>query len=566
MVWLQKTLWEVNSMLRGALNLRQPLFSIPTEILFEIVREVPVLSDWRAWKLEPFYYPALEDSTLLVPLSRTCRRLRTIALSHSSWWAHLSSRDETCVPLLLSESKGESLTAIVKGFGTGVAYQTTQEHHTRVAPRLRELHVLDVDYGYVEPLFSSLRKCELPNLESLTFCTAKVHHPRWQDQRIELMGKRFPRLRHLTMRGIAFRARPNQGLVLTHLVLCDIRVTRLHERVAALMAASPLLENIVLSSLELPGLENHPLPDIPHPPKLSRLRRVYFRNLKYKLFRFFLNTTRCGAINSALQVIHDSDSPDDYPSTDFDTLLSKWYNPIHMIELSVVPANGESHQFTLTATTAKRAIRLSFKKFAQTSHYSEPAVWFERILTANLSALRTVRELWISAAFVAQTDWLTQCCVNAGAVFNALPNVHTVVLVTIDSRAHAPDLSPLPIVAGSSSFDFSHLKTLRLVQCIAPNRRRLDIYAAKQERQMLKLGLMLEQLASGMYCYFEELVLQMTPHFETDPSEVARLGDYFPYVWVEQIAEAPRMPLPECCVSPDDGPGGSCTWTTSHLR
>ncbi|KAI0735928.1 hypothetical protein C8Q76DRAFT_713760 [Earliella scabrosa] len=241
----------------------------------------------------------------------------------------------------------------------------------------------------------------------------------------------------------------------------------------------------------------------------------------------------------------------------------------HMLELSASSAINDLHRFSLTAVNANRTVRFaSNSNVLRTTHYLDAGGWIERMVACPTSV--TVRELWISGAFLKRGDWLTHYGVNPEVVFNALPSLQTIVMVTVNSPSqgmpHVPDLYPLPNIVENPTFDYSHLKTLRLVHCIAPNRQvteKEDVAALQHwSPKKLKLSRILGQLASGAYCYFEEFVLQTTPHFELDPAEVALLSEYFATVSVEQIAEPPQMPLPDYCTAPDDGPGGSCTWTT----
>lgn len=152
-----------------------------------------MLSDRRTRgnKSHAYYIPGCtsEDISLPVPLSRTCGRLRTIALSRPSWWTYLSSQGETCVHLILILHKGLRAIAnilprtIVKGSGAPGQGHLTRLLKNAVAPRLRELHVLYIDYRYVEPLFSSLRKCQHPDWRLSTPCATSQ---RWPDRGDEL--------------------------------------------------------------------------------------------------------------------------------------------------------------------------------------------------------------------------------------------------------------------------------------------------------------------------------------------------------------------------------------------
>ena len=90
-----------------------------------------------------------------------------------------------------------------------------------------------------------------------------------------------------------------------------------------------------------------------------------------------------------------------------------------------------------------------------------------------------------------------------------------------------------------------------------------DNGAAQRSPLKLDFSRMLEELESSAYCYLERLVVQIVPGIVVEESDVEQLREYFSTVVVERILEPPRMPLPQCCVEVDEGPGGSCTWTRS---
>ena len=79
---INNALAKATVVLREAHNERCPLLNLPIEILHKILELVPD-SCTRRWKgYHPFWHNTLTDSSILIPVTHTCRRLREVALAH----------------------------------------------------------------------------------------------------------------------------------------------------------------------------------------------------------------------------------------------------------------------------------------------------------------------------------------------------------------------------------------------------------------------------------------------------------------------------------------------------
>lgn len=559
---MENTLVEILSLLRGAFNMRRPLYRLPTETLVQIVQDVLYPSRSKDRTLESFWLPRIPDSTSLIPVSRSCRRLRNVALSRPEWWTHLSSRNVSSIPTFLSRSNDKPLTMLIES-----SYVSRRHaiHYTNQLVRLREVHFLSIDHACMEPFNAPLQMTH-KSLEKLTLCASDPTNDRWKTHRVYIDSGHFPRLQHLVIHGMAFRVPAQQGIpTLTHLVLSRIHVRLLCHRVTELIAFSPLLENLVLSRLVT---EQETELVVVNPPPLLHLRRIYFHDLCFADLRFFLKVTARTAGEAAVQVVNDDVNCSQYNLP----LIFKRRMPegAEALQLSATSSAGSQlHQFAITATNSTHAVRVGTRSdHIYVPRLCEPGIWFEPFL-ADTRIMSSVRELWLFGAYLNHADWLTYFGVSPKLVFGALPNLQSIVIVTVNSSEqstlHPPDLYPLPDIVEDPSVDRSQLKKLRLVHCVAPDRQMDDSLIGDEvieiDTKRLKLSRMLDQLASGGYSYFKELVLQITPDVGLDPVEEERLLEYFETVTIEEIFGPPQMPLPRCCVDEDDGPGGSCTWT-----
>ena len=79
----------------------------------------------------------------------------------------------------------------------------------------------------------------------------------------------------------------------------------------------------------------------------------------------------------------------------------------------------------------------------------------------------------------------------------------------------------------------------------------------------MRLTKLLDQIGTGAYGYFENVLLQVTQPLEMDEEDVAQLEACFRRVVFEHVDNVhTAMPLPEYCKEPYAG-GGSGQWIGS---
>ncbi|KAI0735930.1 hypothetical protein C8Q76DRAFT_713767 [Earliella scabrosa] len=564
MLGVEHQLMKTLSLLRSGLNMHRPLSSLPVEILTQVISEIPAPSHTdAAWSPTLFWYPAFQDSSLLVPLSQTCRRLRHVALSRPDWWRHVTSSNDGAIPTLLSRNDDQPLEVVIKDY-SGTTNRL-RAFYASITPRMRGLHFLCTDYPRLKT-FRSFLQLVHPELESFTCCGLRPNDPIWHERRLVITQNEFPRLRHLVLQGIAFRVtRPLPTL--THLILSQITLPRLHIRVARLLCSCPSLENVVLSQLFQPDD-----PDATPPqPLLPHLRRVVLHDLVSRSLRFYLSLTALCGDEVGLQILNVTANHGTFA---FEPVVSERVqeDPVMLgIGTCTVPAGfGEHTLVSLTVASPVSAVRIaSTPELIGMSHYRTPGTWVERVLPAR-ERLAGVQEVWIVNASPRDSGSVhtTEFDGHLREVVGKLPALQTVVLSTMAGGEYVlrpPRLSFLPSIIDDPSFNSPDLKTLRLVQCSSSSTglSQADDVPDDQVPRRMDFSGMLTELASSAYCYLERLVVQIVPGIVVEESDVEQLREYFSTVVVERILEPPRMPLPQCCVEVDEGPGGSCTWTRS---
>ncbi len=555
------------ALLRSATNMHRPLCSLPVEILTQIIDHVPKTD--TNWSLEPFWYPGFQDSSSVLPLSRTCRRIRHITLSRSEWWQHLTSADDSSIPALIARSQEHSLNVVIKDHSAPTI--CLRVLYASITPRMHGLHFLCTDYARLKS-FGSFLQLIHPELESFTCCAINPSDQIWQRRRLAINHDQFPQLRHLVLKGVISRV-TSPLTTLTHLILSQVSHPGLHVRVARLLRYCPNLKNLVLSRLFQgdTGGDDVPQPLLPH------LRRVVLHDLVSRSLRFYLSLTALSSGEVGLQILNVTAN---YGAFSFEPILSERLSedPV-MLGIGICLAADSLSEHTvvsITLATPVSALRIaSTPELIEMSQYREAGLWVERILSER-ERLRSVQEVWLvdGSPEVRGSEQIFDFGKNVRAVISALPALETAVLLAVadhgEGRIRPPELSScLPNVVDDPSFDSQHLKTLRLVCCdtavvgIQGDDRDTAGIAmdASTPIKTLDLSRLLEELASSAYCYLENLVVQSTSSFCVSEEEDRQLREYFSTVSLERIIEPPRMPLPQCCVELDEGPGGSCTWT-----
>ncbi|KAI1784701.1 hypothetical protein LXA43DRAFT_901124 [Ganoderma leucocontextum] len=171
--------------------------------------------------------------------------------------------------------------------------------------------------------------------------------------------------------------------------------------------------------------------------------------------------------------------------------------------------------------------------------------------------LAAVREVWITGRHP-ETDRHEHIAAAFRTTIAALPSLETIVFVvpTVPGiRPAGPNLGLCPNALDRRGFVPPKLRTLRVVYG--------DDVPKGGIVDQLNLGRLLAQVEPGAYGYFDTLLLAMKPWLVVSRADLQRLKGRFATVKYRHVDRMPTMPVPDYCVEPYAGPGGSSSWLGS---
>ena len=372
-----------------------------------------------------------------------------------------------------------------------------------------------------------------------------------------------PNLRFMSLWSVSFvpsSTFPN----LTHLALSDVYTRECHLETGNLLLRCPNLESL---TVDYP----HTSQDIAIPPRrhqpltLDRLQRVTLKLPSFcgPVMEYYISllplSTQSTQVPMALQ-IHHREIED--LSVHFGTLL------LHATKatashLSLAMSHGSERDdilhFVITAAGPQGAFHIASEAFRDEHCAGD---WdllhgsFLNDVLCNGMHLPAVRELWISGKHphMGNQKHITAKFKSTIAALPALETIVFVVTTTTCTPPEGPNLALCPSVL-DAGFASHKLKTLRVVYGNATHRGLVV--------ETLSLRRLLQHVETGVYGYFETLILQMEPWLVVSRVDLQRLRGHFATVKYRHIERMPTMPVPDFCVEPYAGPGGSATWTGS---
>ncbi|KAI1784702.1 hypothetical protein LXA43DRAFT_1041239 [Ganoderma leucocontextum] len=567
-------LTELAATLREDLNTRVPFFQCPFEILQQILEHVPDPLSESHSVFQPSWHSSAMDTSMLTPVLQTCRQLRRIALSHMSLWKTISPAPQYALPpILLQKGCDIPLIAIIDGtLGDGVMGNLDEVE----VQRMQELHVFDLHIHRLlelegDDIIAKIRRCfgaGLPLLESLSITND-------EDEEDEVEGDidedecpfpldDAPRLRYMTLQSVTF-VPTNTFPHLTHLALSKVDTPECHMEIAGLLSRCPNLEGLAirypLMDLDMDLPERHP-----HPLPLNRLRRVTLQLPQFcdPVMEFYLSLFPLDhwvLPPTALQILELNIK--DNASQQLGEMLVRVAKAeaSHLaLSLHPHPKNYRKH-LTITAAGPTGTFHVSTESFRGVDVDAErregldvsPEPFLDSIL-CDCVHLRAVREVWVTGMPPqAGRRPYRDATEHFKSTIAALPALETIVfVVTAVGPQLEVDLCLCPS-AHDPGFASSNLKTLRIVYGS-------DTHAGRGSVEKIRLRKLLDQVGTGAYGYFENVLLQMTRRLVVYGKDFARLKARFPTVTFQHIDSIPTMPLPEYCTEPYAGPGGSSTW------
>ncbi|KAM5542244.1 hypothetical protein V8D89_004117 [Ganoderma adspersum] len=566
-------LTELAATLREDLNSRIPLFKLPVEIVQKILEQVPspLFEDHNDFR--PSWHSSAMHTDMLVPVLHTCRQLRRIALSHLSLWKTISTtlRFHALPPILRQKDSEIPLIAIIESVTEDDSLDSLDE--ILDPHRMQELHIHDLQIHHLpDDIVAKINRyfsAGLPLLESLSL--SQVSTSDEEDEEINEDECPFPLddapiLRHMMLEDVSFIPK-NAFPHLTHLTLSDIHTPGCHTKIANLLSRCPNLESLVIC---FPYVSDMP-PDLPEglPPSLNlnRLRRVTLELpqfcdpiMDFYLSLFPLDGPACQP--TAFQILELAEMDD---AAALGQMLSRVTKAeASHLSLALHPRPGGRDQMYLNVSAAGpkgtfHAATESFLGVDVEPRREELDASPQRfpLLDAILCGcvhLRAVREVWVTSVPPRTGKRLSRGATeHFRSTIAALPALETVVVVVAAVGAQLDvDLGLLPSVR-DPGFASPNLKTLRIVHGSGAHTGRGPV-------EKVRLTKLLDQLGTGAYGYFENVVLQMTRRLAVNGKDLARLEAHFGRVTFQHIHSMPTMPLPEYCTEPCAGPGGSSVW------
>ncbi|EIW65268.1 uncharacterized protein TRAVEDRAFT_68792 [Trametes versicolor FP-101664 SS1] len=192
---------------------------------------------------------------MLIPVSQTCRRLRSVALGCPSLW-----KDVVCGPrlrshYLIDRSCGLPLTVILSASQAPSLHFGLADVASALRTRIGELYIVKIpDDDTLDQFLSDA----FPMLESLAVKRNSSGH--YVDgtyaNAVQLSRERVPRLRRLAY-SMFDLASLDILASLTHLALNMVHVGRMHEKIAAMLSVFHALRSLHLDAITLVSLDGH---------------------------------------------------------------------------------------------------------------------------------------------------------------------------------------------------------------------------------------------------------------------------------------------------------------------
>ncbi|KAI0696488.1 hypothetical protein C8T65DRAFT_663649 [Cerioporus squamosus] len=561
-----ESLWSIHATLisaavhlRTAHNARQGLLRLPPEVLSEILEDIPDLCSSH-WSFRPFWRSTATDSSMLIPVTHTCRRLREVALGLRSLWGTLTTKQPKLVPAVVERSRPAPLA--IGAWSRQDIPSLFDVFFTGEANRIQELHLFSIEVEHMNYLYELL-KSPLPSLKSFTLnCYLVSSH--WNDKpsQLPLSRDRNPSLQYLALKDTPFL--PETGFpTLTHLSLTYATVPDLHAKVADLISDCPHLESVALgglwSEIEIPDSAAQRTPLL-----MEHLRRVTLHEMYDKALQLYMSLLQPRASDAAYHVL-GHDQRDDPMLQDFLFSPEMQTHPedqpaeeSSQLCISVHPdSNGEftgwDRSYALTVTTRESTRRLA--AYSGQRRFIGSSVWIPQLLAAKTTPLAAIREVWVVNA-APSTFWprlpSTEPCAPVMSPLVYFPALETVMLVSdhtfLLGGIAQPSLYLLPPTRDQDPASAAlNLTTLRLVHGFSDHALAKQRAAEKHVplSESLDFKQMLEDLSGGDYVYLRDtlLVVQTTSNVRVDEDNLERLREYFKEVRHERVDTLPSMPV-----------------------
>ena len=551
---INNALAKATVVLREAHNERCPLLNLPIEILHKILELVPD-SCTRRWKgYHPFWHNTLTDSSILIPVTHTCRRLREVALAHPIIWTtfQLSLKKLALARQMATWSSHLPLNAVGSDVGVLEAFPPNT--------RFRSIHLYGIgkEGRSLRALADQFSSTALASFS--LFCNKKYD---WnvKESGLPLSLARATDLRDLALDEVS--ALPDRGFPrLTHLALFGLSTFSFHERVVNFIRECPQLENIALHEFTLTFANG----DVPHEPALiplDHLKHVTLVDFSPDALTHYLALLQPRVQGSSVQILGYHCKDPTFPTRFLlpPTTSSDPQDRQVKVCIGVHPTGLEDYSVSLTTISAHTTRRIAAWA-VQLSLNGISALEWPSLVFSETAQTASVDEVWLYGLGSSSSSWKR-------SPLTLFPTARTVVLVAEGATHHGgpPDLRLLPFVhpvGPDSDFESAArarepnpsptntgLTTLRIVHGFSAYdgpaaSHGTDGHTCHSEahRDRLSLSRLILWLRSGGFGYLKHLVLQATPHIDVDERELDALRNMgqFETFRFERIEEFPEMP------------------------
>ena len=540
---------EAVSILRERINAcHSPLLRLPSEILQLILAEVPELVSGNH-DFNPFWLSTAVDTTMLIPVLHTSRRLRALALSHKPLWRTIitSPRLRPIIPLV---RLAHGPLVMVMPLPSRSSTIPDTGLLPVLADRVEELHVTNIEIHHMDELRPMLA-LDYPVIFTLSLSGAGGWYACHQMGALPLSTATATSLQSLALMDIPLL--PTDLLpTLTHLALYRV-VSREdnYEPVAGVLQRCPNLQSLVLDGMGRSRVDrSNTLRDV----GLKCLRRV---TLAGDSCTKWLSLIPYRDDGPSIQVPHLTLGYLDHDDRQF------W--PFHFCrylmdaEMVCIRAHRDTSnsdrrisRISITAVSHQKVAHTVFNPWAARC---SPPHEVEESFNLLFTGISPARELWLwcDTWEIRKYCSATQVAISRFICLESITLIYTDTLFCRPGLSNCPQLnSPLP---RRRRFVSPRLKTLVIVWHVDP------ATSYGKEMQMMRCQDMIEQLDTGDYTYFKHLVIRITPgclpnRWEQD---LEKLRTHFETVQVEDLIAPPELPLPESSVETRSGTCGSQT-------
>ncbi|KAH9938960.1 uncharacterized protein BXZ73DRAFT_44112 [Epithele typhae] len=580
------------------MNARNSFLRLPVEVIHLVLELVAVSLDGSRLKssgrslLQSYWRTLATASSDLLPVSHTCRRLRTITLSHRTLWRTVIASTNFYHPSLMSRNEDIPLIVVIP---TSHNYFKSLDHfYATKSHRFQALHLSDLGHRHYNSFRTLFSGSSMPILDRYSVDGRSGSLMKWPSDALPIPEGCANSLRVLSIKGVPLTPScplPN----LTHLALWAVETTGLYRKLPDVLRHCPSLEALALIRIRDKDGGNFPLlstPYIPsyddYPDLLPRLRRVTFAVSDYLdhssviALEFFLALISSRKHQIAVQIL-PCRVEDERESGALGARLSQQITndpsilAYHIDYSSMEYPNRILSLTLLQPNSAFHAVVLQEEGFGPEDQ-AIFSLWSERLFHTT-GAFRAVREVWIT------TDS------QPGHHYYHMLRRELASLAQIETLVTAYDCSGYPVLPdptlemcprlgdAAAPCAWTRFRTLRLV--FAYGARRADTSPPDEDfalesgaffdepafpgpsplpwpgarQQTLRFTAMLERLAddgagAGAFAHLRAagLVVALPPQITAHAEDLAGLRAHFADVRVER-ADVPRIvpELPAFC-------------------